>query len=367
MLAEPGSLPLSSRPLADEALAPVSTPALSARARFIRAALGQPVDRPPVWLMRQAGRYLPEYRELRAKTSFLDMCDRPELATEVSLQPFRRFAMDGVVVFSDILLPLRGAGLELDFAPGPVVASPIASESDLARLSGEIAASIAPTCEAIGQLRRELGEKAAVIGFAGAPWTLAAYATESKLSRDLDVLSALSWREPRLLDRLLDRMTEICAETLRLEIAAGADCVQIFDTWAGMLSAERFERFAGRALRGVIERLPAKRPPVIVFARGAAHLLDELAALGADVVSLDWRVDLADAATRIGGRVSLQGNLDPTALFAPLADVARETGALVRAGRKARGHIVNLGHGVLQRTPVEAVATFVRTVQEAAP
>jgi len=341
-----------------------SPDALSARDRFVRAARGDTVDRPPVWLMRQAGRYLPEYRALRAKTSFLEMCDRPDLAVEVSLQPFRRFGMDGVVVFSDILLPLRGAGLELDFAPGPIVANPVATESDLARLAGDIAESIAPTCDAIGRLRRELGASAAVIGFAGAPWTLAAYATEAKLSRDLDVLSAISWREPLLLDRLLDRMVEICAETLRLEIAAGADCVQIFDTWAGMLSAKRFERFAGRALRAVIERLGPKRPPVIVFARGAAHLLDELADLGADVVSLDWRVDLAAAAARIGSRVSLQGNLDPTALFAPLPDLAREVGALVRAGKRARGHIVNLGHGVLQHTPVEAVATFVRTVQD---
>ncbi len=348
----------------NEVIEAKSLAALPSRERFLRAARGVPVDRPPVWLMRQAGRYLPEYRELRVKTSFLDMCDRSDLATEVSLQPFRRFGMDGVVVFSDILLPLRGAGLDLDFAPGPIVANPVESESDLARLEGDIAASVAPTCDAIRSLRRELGDQAAVLGFAGAPWTLAAYATESKLSRDLDVLSALSWREPALLDRLLDRMVEICAETLRLEIEAGADCVQIFDTWAGMLSAKRFERTAGRALRAVIERLGPDRPPVIVFARGAAHLLDELAGLGADVVSLDWRVDLAEAASGIGQRVSLQGNLDPTALFAKLPDLARTTTELVRAGRKARGHIVNLGHGVLQRTPVEAVATFVRTVQE---
>ncbi|MEX2206903.1 MAG: uroporphyrinogen decarboxylase [Myxococcota bacterium] len=340
---------------------------LSARERFLRAARGQPVDRPPVWLMRQAGRYLPEYRELRAKTGFIEMCDRPDVAVEVSLQPHRRFGMDGVVVFSDILLPLRGAGLELDFSPGPVVARPVTSESELARLDGEITASIAPTCAAITRLRSELGDTAAVIGFAGAPWTLAAYATEAKLSRDLEVLSALSYREPRTLDRLLERMVEICAETLRLEIEAGADCVQIFDTWAGTLSAARFERFAGRALRAVIERLGPKRPPVIVFARGAAHLLDPLAGLGADVVSLDWRVDFAEAAAGVGQRVALQGNLDPTALFAPLPEIARETAALVRAGRKARGHIVNLGHGVLQRTPIEAVATFVRTVQESTP
>jgi uroporphyrinogen decarboxylase len=316
--------------------------------------------------MRQAGRYLPEYRALRAKSTFLASCEDADLATEISLQPHRRFGMDGVVVFSDILLPLRGAGLELDFSPGPVVANPVTSAAELGRLGGDVTASIEPTCEAIRRLRKELGERAAVIGFAGAPWTLAAYATESRLSRDVEVLSRLSWQEPAFVDRLLDRAVEICARTLALEIEAGADCVQIFDTWAGILDAKRFERFAGRALRDVIARLPTPRPPVIVFARGAAHLLPELAALGADVISLDWRVDLAAAAAQVGQRVSLQGNLDPTALFAPPEAIAREVAALVRAGRAARGHIVNLGHGVLQHTPVESVAAFVRAVQGAA-
>jgi uroporphyrinogen decarboxylase len=314
--------------------------------------------------MRQAGRYLPEYRALRAKSTFLASCEDADLATEISLQPHRRFGMDGVVVFSDILLPLRGAGLELDFSPGPVVANPVTSAAELGRLAGDVAASIEPTCEAIRRLRRELGERAAVIGFAGAPWTLAAYATESRLSRDVEVLSRLSWQEPAFVDRLLDRAVEICARTLALEIEAGADCVQIFDTWAGILDAKRFERFAGRALREVIARLPMPRPPVIVFARGAAHLLPELAALGADVVSLDWRVDLGAAAARIGQGVSLQGNLDPTALFAPPEAIAREVASLVQAGRAARGHVVNLGHGVLQHTPVESVAAFVRAVQD---
>jgi uroporphyrinogen decarboxylase len=339
--------------------------ALQPRERFTRACRGEPVDRPPVWLMRQAGRYLPEYRALREKSSFLGMCDSPELATEISLQPHRRFGMDGVVVFSDILLPLRAGDLELAFAPGPTVANPLRGLADLSRLTGDVAPAIAGTCETLRRLRRELGPRAALIGFAGAPWTLAAYATESKLSRDVEVLSALSWREPDTVLRILERMSEICAETLRLQIEAGADCVQIFDTWAGVLDRARFEKFAGRALRDVLARLGRDRPPVIVFARGAAHLLDELAGLGADVVSLDWRVELAEAAVRVGQRVSLQGNLDPTALLAPLPVIARSVRELVRAGRKARGHVLNLGHGVLQTTPVEAVATFVRTAQEA--
>jgi len=348
--------------VSDTSQAPV---ALEPRARFVRACRGEPVDRAPVWLMRQAGRYLPEYKALRAKSSFLAMCDSPELAAEISLQPHRRFGMDGVVVFSDILLPLRAGGLELAFNPGPSVANPVRGLSDLERLTGDVGPAIAGTCETLRRLRRELGDRAALIGFAGAPWTLAAYATESKLSRDVEVLSALSWREPDTVLRILERMSEICAETLRLQIEAGADCLQVFDTWAGVLDRPRFEKFAGRALRDVLARLGRDRPPVIVFARGAAHLLDELADLGADVVSLDWRIDLADAAARVGQRVSLQGNLDPTALLAPLPVIARSVRELIRAGRKARGHVLNLGHGVLQTTPVEAVATFVRTAQEA--
>jgi len=337
---------------------------LEPRARFVRAARGEPVDRPPVWLMRQAGRYLPEYRAIREKSSFLAMCDSPDLAAEISLQPFRRFGMDGVVVFSDILLPLRGGGLELEFAPGPVIANPLRGPADLDRLAVDVAAAIAPTCEALRRLRRELGPRAALIGFAGAPWTLAAYATESRLSRDVEVLSALAWRDPDTVQKILERTSQICAEALRLQIEAGADCVQIFDTWAGVLDRTRFEQLAGRALRRVLSLLGPERPPVIVFARGAAHLLDGLADLGADVVSLDWRSDLGEAAARVGQRVSLQGNLDPTALLGPLAGIARGVREIVRAGRKARGHIVNLGHGVLPSTPVEAVATFVSTAQE---
>jgi uroporphyrinogen decarboxylase len=260
---------------------------------------------------------------IREKSSFLAMCDTPDIAVEISLQPFRRFGMDGVVVFSDILLPLRGGGLELEFAPGPVIANPLRGAGDLGRLSVDVGAAIAPTCEALRRLRRELGPRAALIGFAGAPWTLAAYATESRLSRNLEVLSALSWRDPDTLQKILERTAQICADALRLQIEAGADCVQIFDTWAGELDRPRFAQFAGRAIRRVLTLLGPDRPPVIVYARGAAHLLEDIADLGADVVSLDWRSDLGDAAARVGQRVSLQGNLDPTALLGPLTGIAR--------------------------------------------
>ncbi len=330
---------------------------------MLRACRGEAVDRPPVWLMRQAGRSLPEYRALKEKHRFLELAGDPALATEISLHPWRRFGMDGVVVFSDILIPLMGLGVQLDFAPGPVVANPFESAADVSRLEGDAGATMAPTCEAIRRLKSELGDAAAVIGFAGAPWTLAAYASEQKLSRDLEKLSALTYREPGLVDELLERMAAVTAETLAVQIEAGADVVQIFDTWAGALSAPRFERFAGRALRRVLELLPERRPPVIVFARGAAHLTDALARLGADVVSLDWRVDLAEAAARIGQRVSLQGNLEPNALAGPVAEIERSVAELIAAGRKARGHVLNLGHGVLPSTPLEGVGAFVRAAK----
>jgi uroporphyrinogen decarboxylase len=330
-----------------------------------RACRGEGVDRPPVWLMRQAGRYLPEYRAIRTRASFLEMCRDSELAAEISLQPFRRFGMDGVVVFSDILIPLTALGLDVDFNPGPRVGNPITGEADLRRLEGDVGKALAPTCSAIRKLRGELGERAAVIGFAGAPWTLLAYALETQLSRDVVALGALSYRDPALLDRLLDRMAEICAETLRHQLEAGADVVQIFDTWAGVLSIPRFERFAGRALRAVIERLPRNGSPVIVFARGASHLESALAKLGAEVVSLDWRSDLGEAARRIGGRVSLQGNLDPAALMAAPEEIRRRVAELIQKGRAARGHVLNLGHGVQQGTPVEGVQAFVEAAQSA--
>ena len=338
---------------------------LTARERFVRACRGEAVDRPPVWLMRQAGRYLPEYRELRERASFLEACADPDLAVEISLQPHRRFGMDAVIVFSDILIPLTGLGISLDFAPGPSVANPIERASDLARLDGDVAAAMGPTCEAIRRLRNELGPDVPILGFAGAPWTLAAYASEKKLSRDVERLVVSSYTEPEFLDALLDRMAEITAQTLELQIEAGADAVQIFDTWAGVLSSQRFRRFAGRALARTIESLPADRPPVILFARGAAHLLSDLAELGADVVSVDWRVDLADAALRIGQRVSLQGNLDPAALQAPPKTIERAVEQLIEAGSKARGHILNLGHGVVPTTPIEGVRAFVEAAQRA--
>jgi uroporphyrinogen decarboxylase len=314
--------------------------------------------------MRQAGRYLPEYRAIRERAGFLEMCGDPDLAAEVSLQPWRRFGVDAVIVFSDILIPLAGLKLDLEFSPGPVVGNPLHGPEDLERLEGDVSGALAPTCEAIRRIRSEVGDDVPILGFAGAPWTLAAYSLEERLSRDLVRVRTLAFREPQFLDPLLDRLADVTAETLRLQAEAGADALQIFDTWAGMLSTGLFRRFAGRAIARVLEALPEDRPPIILFARGAPHLLEDLADLGPDVVSVDWRVDISEAAARIGRVVSLQGNLDPAALAGPPETVHQLASGMVERGRKARGHIANLGHGVYPSTPVEGVAAFVEAVQE---
>ncbi|MEE8557781.1 MAG: uroporphyrinogen decarboxylase [Myxococcota bacterium] len=332
--------------------------------RMLGACAGEPVDRPPVWLMRQAGRYLPEYREVRSRVGFLELCRDPELAAEVSIQPFRRFGTDAIIVFSDILLPLAGLGLDFEFSPGPVVRNPLERPSDLDRIEGDLEETLAPTCEAIRGIRREVGPDVPIIGFAGGPWTLAAYSTEERLSRDTLRVRTLMHTEPAFLDRMLERLAEVTAESLRRQAEAGANVLQVFDTWAGLLAPETFRRFAGRALAQVVESLSDLGVPLILFARGAGHLLDELAALAPSVVSIDWRLDLAHAASRVGQAVSLQGNLDPVALHAGPDQVRRLVRELVNAGAKARGHIVNLGHGVYPTTPIEGVSAFVEAVQE---
>ncbi len=333
------------------------------RTRFVRACRGESVDRAPVWLMRQAGRYLPEYRQIRERASFLEMCRDPALATEVSLQPIRRFGMDAAVVFSDILLPLTAFDLGLDFRPGPILEKPVVDAAGLRRLKGSIATAIEPTCEAIAALKRELGDEAAVVGFAGAPWTLAAYLSESPLSRDLVQLNRWTYQDPKFVEELLDRLADIVSETLRLQIEAGADAIQIFDTWAGVLSAERFEAVVARSLRAVIRHVPRDRTPVILYARGAVHLVDAMVELEPDVLSLDWRTNLGAVAKQHGQRVSLQGNFDPAALSLPPDQIQSEVMQLLEAGRAARGHILNLGHGVQPQTPVEGVEAFVRAAQ----
>jgi uroporphyrinogen decarboxylase len=328
--------------------------------RFLRACRGEPVDRPPVWLMRQAGRYLPEYRAARAGVSFLEACRDVDRAVEISLQPLRLVGTEAVILFSDIFIPVLGMDVDLDFNPGPVIAKPVRNLVDVERLAvSDPRASVPYVFEILRRLRRELeAEQVPLLGFAGAPFTLAAYLVEGKGSKDFAALKRLMYCEPAVLRALLERLTEMTVEYLNAQIEAGAQAVQLFDTWAGLLSAADYREWILPTHQTIARRLNRAAAPLILYVNGGAHVLDAMAESGADVLSLDWRVDFADAARRFGGRVALQGNLDPCALAAPPERIAAWVRELRDAGRAARGHVLNLGHGCLPETPVAGVRAF---------
>lgn len=345
---------------------------LNRKALFLRACRSEPVERVPVWIMRQAGRYLPEYRAVRAKHSFLEMCKTPELAVEVSLQPYRILGVDAVIVFSDILIPAEamGQGLELSEA-GPVLSNPVRDAAAVNALRAfDPEQETGFLMKAIRQLCRELGPDVAVLGFAGAPWTLACYMVEGQTKKDFAAIKELMYRQPRVLRALLDKIAENTAAYLKAQIAAGATAVQLFDTWAGELSRKDYEEFALPATQFLISELqsgPAPRQnsgqaPVIYYSKATAHLLDSLAKTGADVLSVDWRIDLADARKRLGNRMALQGNVDPCILLGPEEGVrAAAQEAIEKTG--GVGHILNLGHGILPNVPVENARAFVEAGQ----
>jgi uroporphyrinogen decarboxylase len=339
--------------------------ATSSRQRFLDAAFGRPTDVPPVWLMRQAGRYLPEYREVRGRIGFLDLCADVASAVEVSMQPYRRFGMDGVILFSDILIPLPPMGIEVRLDEGgPKLPSPIRTMADVERLR-----SFDPTVETRfvpeihRALKREIDGRAALIGFCGAPWTLATYAIEGAGSKSFVNVKTMMHREPRVLEALLTKLADACGDYLAAQIDAGADVVQVFDTWAGELSRADYERFARPATERLIAKLPRRgEVPVILFASGSSHLLPSLASLPVDVLSIDWKLPLDEARLHAGGK-ALQGNVDPGVLLGTPEGV-RAAVKSVRQAAGPTGHIVNLGHGILPPTPPENVAAFVAAAHE---
>ncbi len=333
--------------------------------RFLDASSGRPVDRPPVWMMRQAGRYLPEYREIRRRVSFLELCRSADLATEVSLQPFRRFATDGVVFFSDILVPAEAMGARVEFGDaGPSLPEPVRSASEVAKLSRfDPDDRIAFTGEILRRIAREIGSQAAVIGFCGAPWTLAAYLVEGGGSRSFAAIKAMMAQDPGALRSLLDLAADVAADVLSYQIASGASAVQLFDTWAGELSAEDYREWALPAAGRAIAGIRRTGTPVILYVNGSSHLLELMAHSGADVLSVDWRTSLADARRRLPGK-PLQGNLDPAALCGRPDDVRRRTLAML-AQTGGAGHIANLGHGILPTARIECVEAFIETVRMA--
>ncbi|HEY6867150.1 MAG TPA: uroporphyrinogen decarboxylase [Candidatus Eisenbacteria bacterium] len=331
--------------------------------RFLRACRREPVDRTPLWIMRQAGRYLPEYRELKARSSFLEMCRTPELAVEVSLQPLRRFPLDAAIVFSDIMIPLEALGCEITFDPGPRLARAVRTRADVDALVPRPVAEVVPFVgEAVRLLRRELDGRTPVIGFCGAPWTLAAYLCEGESREGPGAAKQLMSSDPAALTRLLDKLAVLMSEYLNLQIRAGAQAVQIFDSWAGLLSPADYRRFALPAVKQTIAGLERAGVPVIYFALAAGHVLEDSVASGADVLGLCWRTPLDEARRRTGGRVALQGNLDPHALFGPPEHVRERTLEVLEAAGDGPGHVMNLGHGILPGTPIASVETLIETV-----
>ncbi len=326
---------------------------------FLRACRGEPVPHTPVWFMRQAGRALPEYRALREGVPMLESCTRPELVVEITMQPVRRYGVDAAVFYSDIVVPLKAIGVDLDIVPGvgPVVAEPIRTLADLAPLRPIEPDDVAYVTESIRGLTAELGGTP-LIGFAGAPFTLASYLVEGGPSKDHAATKALMYGRPEVWHELLGRLARIAAGFLRIQVEAGASAVQLFDSWAGSLAPDDYDTYVRPHSEAVLAEVGELGVPRIHFGVGTGELLGSMAEAGADVVGIDWRVPLAEGIERVGGR-AVQGNLDPTLVFAPWEIVAEKASDILTAGQKAPGHIFNLGHGVLPKTDPDVLTRLV--------
>jgi uroporphyrinogen decarboxylase len=336
---------------------------------LLRAARGEKVDRPPVWMMRQAGRYMKAYRELRDKyPSFRDRSEIPEVAVEVSLQPWKAFQPDGVILFSDIVTPLPGLGIEMDIAEGkgPIIESPIRTSAQVDNLRPLQPEESLPFIKTILQaLSNEVGDKSTVLGFVGAPWTLAAYAVEGKGSKTYSAIKGMAFSDPTVLHQLLTKLADAIAIYARYQIDCGAQVVQMFDSWAGQLSPQDYDTFALPYQQRVFQQIKQTHPdtPLILLVSGSAGVLERMAVSGADIVTVDWAVDMADARARLGQDMKVQGNLDPGVLFGSKEFIRdRIYDTVNKAGNY--GHILNLGHGVLPTTPEENVAFFFETAKQ---
>jgi uroporphyrinogen decarboxylase len=336
--------------------------------RFLDACNCRPVDATPVWLMRQAGRYLPEYRAIREKLSFVEMCRRPEVAAEVTLQPLRRFELDAAIIFADILLPLEPMGIGFHFTPqdGPVIERPVRSARDLEGVHTIHAAhDLAYVMDAIRLVRRELDEHTPLIGFSGAPFTLASYIVEGGHSRTYALVKTLMYEDPVAFARLMSLISDVVVDYLQAQIAAGAQAVQLFDSWVGWLSPYDYELLVLPHVRYVVDQVKGRGVPVIYFANGAAGMLDRVAKAGTEVIGVDWRIDLDSAWKQLDGGVggvAVQGNLDPIALLGPPNAIEARTADVLRRAGGRPGHIFNLGHGLVPQTPPDNVKYLVDAV-----
>jgi len=332
---------------------------------FLAACRRQPVSHTPIWIMRQAGRYLPEYRELRSKVDFVSLTRRPELAAEVTMQPLRRFELDAAILFSDIMTPLQGMGVSLEFAPGPIVRDPIRTDAQIDALPELVPARDVPfVLESIRLVRANVPRGAPLIGFAGAPFTLFCYLVCGRPSKEFGAARSFLYAQPEASERLLDKLADAMAAYLRAQVEAGAQALMLFESWAGLLGPREFRRFALRAVKRTFAGLKNVGVPLIYYANNGGSLLDCVAELDVDVAGIDWRTPLNVARRALGPGKAVQGNLDPAALFASPEDLKRHVDAVLRDAGPGPGHIFNLGHGIWQETDPDAVARLVDYVHE---
>jgi uroporphyrinogen decarboxylase len=340
---------------------------MTGRARFLAAARKQAVDTTPVWFMRQAGRSLPEYRALREKHPFVKVARTPELAVEATMMPIDRLGVDGAVLFADIMLPLEGMGVEFEIRPGvgPVIANPIRTMTDVERIRVVDPEEGTPyVLDALRLLRSTLGERAAALGFAGAPFTLACYLVDGRPSREYPKTKAMMYGQPELWDALMGKLTEVTARYLEGQVRAGADVVQLFDSWLGLVDSQTYAARVAPYTAAIFERL-RNLVPTIHFSTGTVQLLGQIAATRPDVVSVDWRLPLDEAWSAIGPDLGIQGNLDPTLLLAPWETVEAAALDILRRANGRPGHVFNLGHGLLPETDPDVLARLVDLVHKA--
>ncbi len=347
-----------------DARTPFERDAVDRKDLFLRACRGEVLTRIPVWMMRQAGRYLPEYRALRAKRPFLEVCKTPDLAAEVSLQPFRVLGVDAIIVFSDILIPAEAMGMHLELNDaGPNLPSPIRSAADVANLrifDPELETKFLP--EAIRRIVKSVGPSVPVLGFAAAPWTLACYMVEGKTKEGFSTVKSFLYHEPAAFRQLLGKIAQATIPYLNAQIDAGATAVQLFDTWCGELNLEDYGNYALPAVQQVIASISG-RVPVIYYTKASNHLMSAVALSGATVLSVDWRVDLAALRKTLGPKIALQGNVDPAVLLGPTGKIREATQSALSA-LNGVGHILNLGHGIFKQTSVENARLFIETGQQ---
>ena len=338
--------------------------------RYLRALLRQPVDVTPVWMMRQAGRYLPEYKATRAQAGdFMSLCKNPELACEVTLQPLRRYALDAAILFSDILtIPdAMGLGLYFETGEGPRFARPVRTTADVARLPvPDPEQELGYVMDAVRTIRRELAGAVPLIGFSGSPWTLATYMVEGGSSKAFTVIKKMLFAEPLTLHLLLDKLADSVILYLNAQIKAGAQSVMIFDTWGGVLSGRDYREFSLHYMHKIVDGLlrehDGRRVPVTLFTKGGGQWLEAMAATGCDVLGLDWTTDIGEARARVGDKVALQGNMDPSLLYASPERIEQEVDTILTSFGQGSGHVFNLGHGIHQDVPPEHAGAFVDAV-----